>query len=532
MDEKFLPFFHLSPREDFLVPRLEDMGYQEKRDDEITRRLLLARSLMAGGQHAMAYREFMNIAERFPQREEAVLANLAAFEAAITMKNRERELKALRCFLDLMALKNVSGLLRDFLLERLNRFEDHLSGEGLRALLDELKQKVKVSGKEGLLKGGILTKKRHELLEGFQKGLSIFQIGEDLLFLKADRKHEKVAVASVSRSRYFQILQDYWKKNPGRFLLSLSFSRPSSENFIGLNEIKLGATGVYLRVALDPLDQSTQLLKEQMRLGLMGTLLLLLLLVFGIFLAVLAIVQAQKTSRLKTDFVSTVSHELRTPLTAIQIFVETLREGRVKDRKEEMHFLSIIDRETRRLKYLIERLLSFSALEKGRMPLRKTPVALDRICRHCADLLKPEFQEKGLNLVLKVPDREVEVWGESNALIEIILNLLSNALKYALQGESVELSLHQEKELVVLSVKDQGPGFPLEKKEKLFEAFVRGDKENCEDDRGTGLGLAIVRRYVDWHEARLEVSNPPEGGALFEVFFPCYHEKKDVRNET
>jgi len=238
----------------------------------------------------------------------------------------------------------------------------------------------------------------------------------------------------------------------------------------------------------------------------------------GSFLIVSDIRQHLALARQKTDFVSNVSHELKTPLTSIRMFSELLSEGKVNDEAQRKQFLQIISSETARLTRLINNVLDFARMERGEKKYEFTRCDLARILRDTVESYRTQLEGKGLAVHLALPDGPVPVRGDCDALAQVLVNLLSNAEKYALSGSEVcvELSVPARDESAArVCVLDRGPGVPRGCEERIFEQFYRAHDSLSSGVQGSGLGLTLARQIVRAHGGNLRYEPRPGGGSCF-----------------
>ncbi len=267
---------------------------------------------------------------------------------------------------------------------------------------------------------------------------------------------------------------------------------------------------VYL---LDPakLTRSAHTLK--LTLGLLITVLVVAIGV-GSWLIVADLNRQLTLARQKTDFVSNVSHELKTPLTSIRMFSELLAEGRVTDRAKQRSYLGIITAETARLTRLINNVLDFARIERGEKKYNFQKCDLAGVVRETADTYRPHLEANGFQFTCEVPDAQLLVNGDRDALAQIVVNLLSNAEKYS--EASKEIVLRVESQLrplpcVEVKVLDRGPGVPKGCEEKIFEQFYRAHDSLSNGIQGSGLGLTLARQIARAHAGDV-VYQPREGG--------------------
>ena len=223
---------------------------------------------------------------------------------------------------------------------------------------------------------------------------------------------------------------------------------------------------------------------------------------------------------LQIDFLSKVSHELRTPLTSIQMFVETLRLGRVKDPEKVEHCLEVINKETERLSALIQRLLSWGSMEAGAFRVDLQPRLVSDLVQAAIDAFQPQLLRADATIEVVIDEGLPRVAADQAALVDAILNLLNNALKYGGTERYVRLHAHMRDGSVAITVRDRGIGIDLREQRRIFERFYRSAAHDAHNIPGTGLGLAIVRHVVEAHGGTVEVESEPEKGSAFTIVLP------------
>ena len=228
----------------------------------------------------------------------------------------------------------------------------------------------------------------------------------------------------------------------------------------------------------------------------------------------------EELARLRDDFVSGVSHELRTPLAQIRLLAELLRLGKVPSEERKERSLRIIDQEARRLSFLVESILSFTHAQPGQL----SPVSTD-VAAEIDDIIsgfEPLAQARGARLTTRL-ERGIVAKVDRDALRQVSLNLLDNAVRYGPQGQNVTITTSSEGDSWTLEVADEGPGIPAEEGERIFAPYYRMKRDAGGAVGGTGIGLAVVRRLVEAHRGRVHVV-PANGngasGGRFVVVLP------------
>ncbi|MCD6462824.1 MAG: PAS domain-containing protein [Thermotogae bacterium] len=236
------------------------------------------------------------------------------------------------------------------------------------------------------------------------------------------------------------------------------------------------------------------------------------------------ITNEREAERMLREFVADVTHELRTPLTSIHGYAETLLADGLKDQEMAKHFLEIIEKESARMGRLINDLLDLERLETGRIKLMKEPLKLKSAVKRVLSVVKPLGEELGVRIHTEL-DEDVYVFGDYDRIVQMILNLVDNAIKYTSVKEHGDKEVfirvyRNEKGEGILEVEDTGIGIPKSAQNKLFRRFYRVDKHRSRKLGGTGLGLAITKEIADKHGARLEFESEAGIGTIFRVFFP------------
>ncbi|MEM7584486.1 MAG: PAS domain S-box protein [Acidobacteriota bacterium] len=225
--------------------------------------------------------------------------------------------------------------------------------------------------------------------------------------------------------------------------------------------------------------------------------------------------------RMKQEFISTVSHELRTPLTSIIASLGLLDSGRMAGDPERMHELvAVALRNSNRLLQLINNLLDQQKLEDGKMTFKNELVEIVPIVREALDDIRSFAEMLNIELNLEVTDETLCARGDHDRISQILSNLLSNAIKFSPPGDVVTLSCRSERDRVVISVADNGPGIPSDFQGRLFEKFTQFDASATRRSGGSGLGLSIARGLAEGMHGRIVLDESVARGATFHVELP------------
>ncbi len=233
------------------------------------------------------------------------------------------------------------------------------------------------------------------------------------------------------------------------------------------------------------------------------------------------VAELESLGQAKASFLASASHDLRTPLTSIIGYVELLADQEAGPiRPAQVKMLDGVDRNARRLKTMIEDMLTISKIELGAFTSRLQPLDLASLLPPAADVIRPSAGAGGLSFQVSCPDQPVMIDGDPEQLDRLLVNLLSNAVKYTPRGGSVALTLGSAADAAVLSVADTGIGIPEEDQNSLFTRFFRASNAVEAAIPGSGLGLSIVRTIVANHHGELNVTSGRDQGTTVTVRIP------------
>ena len=245
------------------------------------------------------------------------------------------------------------------------------------------------------------------------------------------------------------------------------------------------------------------------------------------------LVRLQELDQLKSRFVSNVSHELRTPLAVIKLYATLARKGRPE---KQAYYLQTIEQETHRLETMVENILDLARMDRQELRVNPELLAADEIIEQVLQVYEETAQRRGLELRNHVRGDLPLLWADRNHLIQLLTNLVDNALKYTLRGGQVWVASHVldtgGQPYLEIAVGDTGPGIAEDEQEKVFERFYRGSS-NSPGSTGTGLGLAIVRELMLQHGGEVTLQSQVGKGSVFAIKFPLYDggTPQDVREQ-
>ncbi|MEJ8543949.1 ATP-binding protein [Brevibacillus borstelensis] len=227
--------------------------------------------------------------------------------------------------------------------------------------------------------------------------------------------------------------------------------------------------------------------------------------------------QLNEMEQMRQEFISNVSHEIQSPLTSISGFARALRRENLS-RDEQLHYLDIIETESKRLSKLSDNLLKLTSLEAKQHPMERKRYRLDHQLRNI--ILACEPQWLGKEIELDVALEKVELVADEDMMSQVWNNLLSNSIKFTPQGGKISVRAQRTGGEVVVQISDTGIGISPEDQERIFERFFKADRSRNRAMGGSGLGLSIVKKIVGLHQGRIAVQSQPGEGTTFIITLP------------
>jgi signal transduction histidine kinase len=227
-----------------------------------------------------------------------------------------------------------------------------------------------------------------------------------------------------------------------------------------------------------------------------------------------------RLSKKKDDFISAVSHELRTPLTSIRMYSEMLEKDWVPTETKRKEYYSGMRQETERLSRLIENVLDFSRIQRGKKHFQYVLGDLNDILSQAVRLMEPCVKKAGFELTTQYAQIESFAF-DRDAVTQIVINLLDNACKYARPSADNRITLRTKRQdgFVLIEIEDHGPGIPRREHAHIFDTFYRCADESTRQNTGTGLGLALVKRFAEAHRGFVQLVTANPSGCIFRVAF-------------
>ena len=229
----------------------------------------------------------------------------------------------------------------------------------------------------------------------------------------------------------------------------------------------------------------------------------------------------KNAEQMRREFVANVSHELRTPVTSIRSYAETLTDAAgTMDPATEQHFLEVIVGESDRMTKIVQDLLMLSKFDAGSIAFDFADFSFEKSVRDVYDAQKLEAEKHHHTFELQFEGELPMIRGDRARIEQVLINMISNAIKYTKDGGRIRISAGQKDDSVWCAVRDNGIGIPKEDVDRIFERFYRVDKARSRESGGTGLGLSIAYEIVERHDGKIEVHSQQGKGTTITVMLP------------
>lgn len=242
--------------------------------------------------------------------------------------------------------------------------------------------------------------------------------------------------------------------------------------------------------------------------------------IVGLIIVFQDITEQHRLDNMRREFVANVSHELKTPITTIKSYTETLIENQDLDEELSNRFLMVIDGECDRMARIVRDLLQLSNMDYNKTKWKKVDIDVEKILREACMKLDLSFKEKNHALVINIQEDLPNIVGDKDGIEQVILNILSNAIKYTPENGTIYIRANRVEDDVVIKIKDNGIGIPEKDRERIFERFYRVDKARSRDLGGTGLGLSIAKQIIEAHDGRIILNSEYNVGTEVDIVLP------------
>jgi signal transduction histidine kinase len=235
--------------------------------------------------------------------------------------------------------------------------------------------------------------------------------------------------------------------------------------------------------------------------------------------------ELDEMNQLKNKFISMAAHDLRNPIVSILGFAEVLLSETQLSTEDSRRYLKIITAACNKMLDLISDTLDVSVIESGELVLNLGIGSLADLVAERVQIFEPIARRKNIEIVKQFSNVE-DSWFDPSRIAQVLDNLISNAIKFSPHGKQIFVSLKELNDLLIISIKDQGPGIPAEDQYRVFDHFQTLQAKPTDGESSTGLGLAIVKNIVDVHKGTISVESEPGEGATFAFTLP----KEDIQS--
>lgn len=235
----------------------------------------------------------------------------------------------------------------------------------------------------------------------------------------------------------------------------------------------------------------------------------------------------KKSEAMRREFVANVSHELRTPITSIRSYAETLQDSKNMPKATEQEFLSVIVNESDRMTKIVQDLLMLSRFDAGSIEFTFARFSFEKSLHDVYNAMLLEAQRHRHNFSIELKTPIPDVVGDKARLEQVLINMVSNAIKYTRDGGNIAMIAGRKDELIWVSVRDNGIGIPKEDVDKVFDRFYRVDKARSRESGGTGLGLSIAKEIVTRHNGTIELTSRQGKGTVITMTLPVEGRKNE-----
>jgi signal transduction histidine kinase len=248
--------------------------------------------------------------------------------------------------------------------------------------------------------------------------------------------------------------------------------------------------------------------------------LIVILMLLGFAFVLYSLNTELRLNKLKSEFISNVSHELKSPLTSIRMMTEMLHHNRVENEERKSEYYAAMLEESEHLSHLIDNILDFSRIDEDRKKYEFVKLDPDQLIREFLKSIRQLIVESGFEISYNYPDRVPAIRADRNAILQVLYNLVDNAIKFSGKSRKVDIHMGFKENEMQLSVKDYGIGISTRDQEKIFERFYRSRESQRSGIRGSGIGLTIVKKIVEDHGGSITLISRPGEGSEFTVRLP------------
>lgn len=248
---------------------------------------------------------------------------------------------------------------------------------------------------------------------------------------------------------------------------------------------------------------------------------LFILLLIGCFAYTIFVIKRQKKlSEIKNDFINNLTHEFKTPIASINLAANLLRRSGNEDESKQANYINLIDKESKRLEGQVDKILQIAMIDSGNFTLDKQEVDIHDVVESVIECMSVTIEQRKADVSRTFYATPSKVMGDSTHLVNVIYNLLDNALKYTIEQPKIEIVTSNSTEGIRISIKDNGIGIGQEIQDFIFDKFYRSQSGNVHNAKGFGLGLSYVKKLVQAHQGRIALSSRLNEGSEFQLYLP------------
>lgn len=249
---------------------------------------------------------------------------------------------------------------------------------------------------------------------------------------------------------------------------------------------------------------------------------LFILLLIGCFTYTLLVIRKQKKlSEIKNDFINNLTHEFKTPIASINLAANLLKRDSVdQNHLRKTNYLNLIDQESKRLEGQVDKILQIAMLDSGNFTLDRKEMDINDIIKSVVSSMSLAIEQRNGKVTMALEAIDSKVLGDSTHMINIIYNLVDNALKYTIDDPHITITTSNEKEGVKISIKDNGVGIGEEIQKFIYDKFYRAESGDLHNAKGFGLGLSYVKKLVAAHKGSIDLSSQLNKGSEFRLYIP------------
>jgi len=260
-----------------------------------------------------------------------------------------------------------------------------------------------------------------------------------------------------------------------------------------------------------------------------STLFLTLILIFGFSFTIYTIFKQKKLSEMKTDFINNMTHELKTPISTISLASQMLKDNSItKDLNSTNHISHIIEDETKRLSYQVEKVLHMAVFEKGQIKLKLTEIDLNELVNIVTSNFELQVKNRNGKIITRLTKENSIVLADEVHISNVLFNLLDNAVKYCYDDPVIIVGTKNIGKEILFFVEDNGIGISKDNLNKIFDKFYRVHTGNVHNVKGFGLGLSYVKKIIDEHNGKLKIESELKKGSKFEIYLPTVNHSNNL----